>query len=320
MEKPEMAEGPAGEGNGGEAGAAGSSAGDGNPNFFVRAAKRLKLYAELVMFSHTLFSLPFALAAMLMAGGGFPGFWTAFWIVMAFTGARNGANALNRLIDRHIDARNPRTAGRHLPAGTLRRREALGIAVFCFGLLVLSAAMLNPLCLKLLPLAVVIMVVYSYTKRFTWLCHFVLGAACAGASLGAWVAVTGRLEWQPLVLTAANALWVTGFDIIYATSDIEFDRKERLHSIPARFGKTWALLGAAGLHGLTVLLLAAAGWLNGRGAFYYAGVILCAVLLAAEHLLVVRGKILLASYRMNQIMGVVFLVFTCLDFFIKLNP
>lgn len=282
-----------------------------------RAAGRLKLYGELVMFSHTLFSLPFALAAMLMAGGGFPGYWTAFWILMAFTGARNGANALNRLIDRHIDARNPRTAGRHLPAGTLHRREALGIAVFCFALLVLSAFMLNPLCVKLLPLAVIILIAYSYTKRFTWLCHFVLGAACAGASLGAWVAVTGKLEWQPLVLTAANALWVTGFDIIYATSDIEFDRAERLHSLPARFGKTVALWGAAGLHGITVLLLAAAGYLAGRGAFYFTGVGLAALLLAAEHLLVVKGRILLASYRMNQILGTVFFLFTCLDIFVK---
>jgi len=282
--------------------------------------EKLKLYGQLVMFSHTLFSLPFALAAMLMAAGGFPGWSVTVWIILAFTGARTGANALNRLIDRHIDARNPRTSGRHLPAGVLHRREALGIALAGFALLTLSAAMLNPLCLMLLPLAVLVMVMYSYTKRFTWLCHFVLGAACSGASLGAWIAVTGKLEWQPLILTAANALWVTGFDIIYATSDIEFDRAEGLHSIPARFGRRMALAGAAGLHLLTVVLLASAGYMNARGAAYYTGCAAVALLLTAEHLLVRKKLVRLASYNINQIIGVVFFTFTFLDIFVRLSP
>jgi 4-hydroxybenzoate polyprenyltransferase len=279
-----------------------------------KVLRRLRLYGELVMFSHTLFSLPFALSSMLMAAGGFPGFRKAFWILAAFTGARNGANALNRFVDRHIDKKNPRTASRHLPAGILHRREALALALAGFLLLAFSAYRLNPLCLALLPLAVFIMVIYSYTKRFTWLCHFVLGAACSGASLGAWIAVTGGLSWTALVLTGANALWVTGFDIIYGSSDIEFDRQEGLYSVPARFGKRAAAFLAAGLHLSTILLLLAAGISNGRGLFFFAGVLACALLLAVEHRLVVKEKILLASYQMNQIMGMTFLLFVALDF------
>ncbi len=152
---------------------------------------RLRRYGELTLFSHTLFSLPFGLLAMIWAADGLPPLKTFFWILLALVGARNGANAFNRIADLALDKKNPRTSGRPLADGRVSMTEAVILTLLCFGLLVLSAAMLNPLCLGLCPLAIGIFLFYSYTKRFTWLCHFVLGAACGGAPLGAWMAVRG---------------------------------------------------------------------------------------------------------------------------------
>lgn len=285
------------------------------------AFKKLKLYGELVMFSHTLFSLPFALSAMLIAAGGFPGWHKTIWIVLAFTGGRNAANALNRVIDRDIDARNPRTADRHLPSGKLRRRDALLIAVAGTVLLIVSAFMLNPLCVLLLPLAVAAFVVYSFTKRFTWLCHFVLGAACAAASFGAWIAVTGKIEISTFVIAAANAAWVAGFDVIYAIQDIDFDRSEGLYSIPARFGEKLSRLGAAGMHAASIFFLVVTAYLNNLGPLFYTGIGLIAVLFVIEHLLIIPKRIArnsrlinFAAYNMNQIIGISLISFTLLDF------
>lgn len=285
------------------------------------AFKKLRLYGELVMFSHTLFSLPFALAAMLIAAGGFPGLHTALWIVLAFTGGRNAANALNRVIDRDIDARNPRTAGRHLPSGKLHRRDALLIAAAGTALLIVSAFMLNPLCVMLLPLAVAAFVVYSYTKRFTWLCHIVLGAACAAASFGAWIAVTGKIELSTFVIAAANAAWVAGFDVIYAIQDIDFDRAEGLYSIPARFGAKLSRLAAAAMHAGSIFFLLATAYLNRLGPWFYAGVGVIALFFVIEHLLIVPERTArdsrifnFAAYNMNQIIGITLITFTVLDF------
>jgi len=285
------------------------------------AFKKLKLYGELVMFSHTLFSLPFALASMLIAAGGFPGWQKTIWIVLAFTGGRNAANALNRVIDRDIDARNPRTSGRHIPSGRLRRRDALLITAAGTVLLVISAFMLNPLCVMLLPVAVAAFVVYSYTKRFTWLCHVVLGAACAAASFGAWIAVTGRIELSTFIIAAANAAWVAGFDVIYAIQDIDFDRAEGLYSIPARFGEKLSRLAAAGMHGAAVFFLLATAYLNHLGLLFYAGVGIITVFFIIEHILIVPERvgrnsslINFAAYNMNQIIGLTLISFTLLDF------
>lgn len=282
------------------------------------ASGRIKKYLELVMFSHTLFSLPFGLVAMLWAAGGLPPFKTFFWILMALVGARNGANALNRVIDRKIDARNPRTAGRHLPSGTVKVFEALLIAAFCFILMTVAAFMLNPLCVILLPPAIFMFIIYSFAKRFTWACHIMLGMACGGAPLGAWIAVTGRIDWPALLLFAAVALWVAGFDIIYAIQDVEFDTDADLHSIPAAFGVKAALVISALFHLGALALL---GWLYfiiRAGIWYLAGLALIAALLTAEHILAKPSKpvgIKFASYGMNQIVGVVFLVFMTLDVF-----
>jgi 4-hydroxybenzoate polyprenyltransferase len=272
------------------------------------------------MFSHTLFSLPFALSAMLIAAGGFPTWHKTIWIILAFTGGRNAANSLNRVIDRDIDARNPRTAGRHLPSGQLRRRDALLIAAAGTALLIVAAFMLNPLCVMLLPLAVLAFVIYSYTKRFTWLCHIVLGTACAAASFGAWIAVTGKIELSTFVIAAANAAWVAGFDIIYAIQDIDFDRAEGLYSIPARFGEKLSRLAAAGMHGAAIIFLIATAYLNNLGPLFYTGVAVIAVLFVIEHLLIIpnrvseNSRLRFAAYNMNQIIGISLISFTVLDF------
>lgn len=265
------------------------------------------------MFSHTLFSLPFALAAMLIAAGRIPDAATIFWVVLAFTGARNGANALNRIIDRKIDRKNPRTAGRHLAEGSLSLAGAMLFAGVCFLLLLAAAIALGPLCLVLLPIPMLLFVLYSYTKRFTWLCHLILGATCAGASFGGWMAATGEIELNTFILSAANALWVAGFDVIYSLQDYDFDRREGLHSIPVHFGLNGALGLSALMHAAVPLLLLYSGALAGLQAPYFWGVGVISLLLAAEHLMVLPGKldwVPLAAYSMNKLIGPLFLLFS----------
>lgn len=282
--------------------------------------EKIRKYFELVMFSHTLFSLPFGLVAMFWAAGGLPSLQTFFWILVALVGARNGANALNRIIDRDIDARNPRTAQRHMPRGTVRMKEALLIAAVCFVLLTVAAFMLNPLCVLLLPLAAFLFFVYSFTKRFTWACHIVLGIICGGAPVGAWIAVTGRIGWPSLVLGAVVTLWVAGFDIIYGTQDVDFDRDEGLYSIPAAFGIKAALKISTLFHIGVIALLIYLYYLMHMGWLYLTGLALIAMLLAAEHIMVRPSRlksVKIASYGINQIVSVVFFSFTTLNIFVR---
>ncbi|KXG77871.1 UbiA-like polyprenyltransferase [Thermotalea metallivorans] len=283
---------------------------------------RVRTYGELVMFSHTLFSLPFALISMLWAAQGLPPGRIIFWILVALTGARNGANGLNRLIDREIDAKNPRTAHRHLPKGLVKEWEVILLIFFCFALMVLAAFMLNPLCVKLLPLPIFIFIIYSYTKRFTWACHLILGIACGGAPVGAWMAVTGAIGWPSIVLGAMVTLWVAGFDIIYATQDVDFDRSHGLFSIPAKFGIQNGLYISAFFHAGAVSLLMYLHFLMETGWFYLTGIAITAVLLFLEHIIVSPKNLRtmrIASYNINQVVGVVMLIFTALDMFIKIR-
>jgi putative 4-hydroxybenzoate polyprenyltransferase len=283
------------------------------------AFKRIKTYSELVMLPHTLFSLPFAAVSMLWAARGLPEWRVVLWILVAFVGARTGANALNRFIDRHIDAQNPRTAGRHLIKGSVRGYEVIMLSIVSFALLTLSAFMLNPLCLELLPLAIVGFIVYSYTKRFTWLCHIILGIACGGAPVGAWIAVTGRIVWPSIVLGAVVTLWVSGFDIIYGSQDYDFDKSAGLFSIPVRFGVKNALLISAAFHAAAVLLLLYLYFLLHLGAVYLTGVAAVSVLLYIEHKIVSPTNLSnakIASYSINEIVSVVFFIFSALDIFI----
>jgi len=287
---------------------------------------KLRLYGELVMFSHSLFALPFGLMGMLLAANGLPGLRTFFWILVSLVGARNAANAINRLIDLRYDAANPRTAHRHLPQGQVTAGEVLGLSITGFALLFLGAWQLNPLCLMLAPVAVLILVSYSYTKRFTWASHLVLGFACGIAPTASWLAVTGSFAVPPILLSGAVMCWVAGFDIIYATQDVEFDRQAGLHAIPARFGVQNALRIARGLHLAVILLLLAlprflAPPYATLGLFYYLGLLVVSSLLFWEHLLVKPddlNRVTMAAYYVNQIIGVVLLLFTALDVFIKI--
>ena len=281
--------------------------------------KKLKSYGELVMFSHTLFSLPFALIAMIWAAQGLPSGATIFWILIALVGARNGANALNRIVDKDIDKKNPRTASRHLPKGVVKDYEVLAIVFFCFSIFVLAAYKLNPLCFALSPLALFLFIIYSYTKRFTWICHIVLGITCGGAPVGAWLAVTGKFALAPIVLGAVVTLWVAGFDIIYATQDIEFDRKAGLFSIPAKFGLNGALYISSLFHFIMILLLISLYFIMDSGLIYLIGIFISSILLALEHYIVSptnEKTMKIASYHINQVVSVLIFVFTAIDVFI----
>lgn len=285
-----------------------------------RFTGRIRDYGTLVMFQHTIFSLSFAVVSMLLAAGGLPSAGKVVWILLAFMGARTGANALNRVIDAEFDAMNPRTSARQIPQKLLGKPEVIIFSCVCFAVMAISAVMLNPLCLLLSPLALFLMVFYSYTKRFTWLCHLILGVTTACAPVGAWLAVTGTITWVPLIMGAANTLWVAGFDIIYGSQDVDFDRKNGLHSIPVRFGVGNALGIAAFFHAATVILLAAVGFLSPRlGVIYQAGMLLIAILLVVEHRMVSPDRldnVKIASYSINQIVSVVFLAVGLLDVFI----
>lgn len=247
---------------------------------------RLRLYLDLVRFEHTLFALPFAYGGMVLAARGWPGLEVFALISLAMVGARSAAMAFNRLIDRYIDAANPRTAGRHLPRGAISPREVWLLGLLGFALLSVAALNLNPLTAALLPVAVFFLVTYSYTKRFTWLCHFWLGLSIGAATAGGWIAVTG--SFSPVILTfwAAVAFWLAGFDILYATQDLEFDRKNRIFSVPARFGLAGALRIAQASHLLTFLLFMATGWLYLASLVYYLGVLVVGAVLWYEHRLV----------------------------------
>ncbi|MGE4284490.1 MAG: UbiA-like polyprenyltransferase [Clostridia bacterium] len=274
-------------------------------------------YGVLVMFSHTIFSLSFALISMLLASKGVPSPYVVFWILLAFMGARTGANAINRVIDAEIDAKNPRTAVRQLPQGMLKKKEVIIFVSVCFLIMVIAAAMLNPLCALLSPIALFLMIIYSYTKRFTWTCHLVLGVTSAAAPVGAWLAITGKLSWLPLFIGAANTLWVAGFDIIYGSQDYEFDIANGIHSIPAKFGVKNALHIAAFFHGVTLVLLFVVGALSNQlGVIYYIGLMSISILFIVEHKIVSPdnlSNVKVASYSINQLVSIVFLMCGVID-------
>ncbi len=274
-------------------------------------------YGVLVMFSHTIFSLSFAVISMLLVSNGLPSFYVIFWILVAFMGARTGANAINRVIDAEIDAKNPRTATRQLPQGLMNKKEVIIFSVVCFIIMVIAATMLNPLCLLLSPVALFLLVIYSYTKRVTWACHLVLGITSAAAPVGAWLAVSGGITWLPIFMGAANTLWVAGFDIIYGSQDYEFDTANGIHSMAARFGVKNALYIAAAFHTITIALLIVVGILSPQlNMIYYIGLSIIALLFIIEHKLVSPenlSNVKIASYGINQLVSVIFLVCGVID-------
>ncbi len=240
-------------------------------------------FVGLVRLEQTVFALPFAWIGMLLAEGALPDWRVAFWVTMAMVGARTAGMALNRLIDREIDARNPRTCQRDLPAGRVSVRGVRLLAAFSLGLLVLSAGFLNPLCLALSPVAVGLLLLYSYLKRLTWACHVGLGLVQACAPIGGWLAVSGRFELPALLLGLGILLWVGGFDILYACQDLEHDRAVGLHSLPARLGARRAFTVARGFHAGSLGTLAMAGSLLGLGWPWALSLGMVGVLLVWEH-------------------------------------
>ena len=243
---------------------------------------RARIYLASIRFEHTIFALPFAYMGMLLAADGWPG-WEKFGLITAaMIGARTAALAVNRLVDAEIDARNPRTADRAIPTGAMRRAEMAALAVAGLALLHLSAWQLNTTALLLAPAAAVIVIFYSYTKRFTWITHWILGLADSIAAAGAWIAIRGDFGIEPALLALAMLFWIAGFDLVYACQDVDNDRREGLHSIPARFGTAAALWMSRLSHAAAVLSLLALGFAAELGWVYWFGVLAAAGLLVYE--------------------------------------
>ena len=279
-------------------------------------ARRLRDFAELVKFSHTVFLFPFALAALVLAARERPLQWSTLgWVVVALVAARSAAMIMNRIADHRFDAANPRTAGRPLVTGRVSRTLAWVWLVLACALFLAAAWFINPLCFKLAPLALAWVLGYSFSKRFTALCHLWLGAATALAPLGAWLAVTGSWDWRVLVLALAVALWVAGFDIIYACQDIDFDRDQGLNSLPARLGLSGGLWVSRGLHLLALAGFWALGPLFHLGRLYDLGFVLVALALVVEQALVAikRANIPMAFFTVNGVVSIMFFGFVLAD-------
>src|SRR3989440_9715707 len=286
--------------------------------------KKINILYEAIKFEHTIFALPFAYLGMVLAAHGLPTLWQIFWITLAMVGARSFAMATNRLVDASQDALNPRTANRALPKRLLKPIEMLLFALVALALFAFSAWELNPLCLMLLPVALVFLVGYPYTKRFTWLCHLVLGLADGIAPIGGWIAVNPTISvanlLPPVLLGLAVAAWVGGFDLIYSCQDLEFDRKMGLHSIPARFNVAAALTLSTLMHALTIGLFLIVGILLHLGLIYWAGLAISTALLIYEHRLVSPkdlSKLNVAFFNMNGYIALVVFLCTFLAIYIR---
>jgi 4-hydroxybenzoate polyprenyltransferase len=269
-------------------------------------------FASLVKIEHTVFALPFAYIGALLAVHDIPTGHDLLWITLAMVGARSLAMGLNRLIDAEIDARNPRTAGRELPAGVLSRVQVTVFCALAFALYLTACFQLDPLVRWLWPIPLVGFVIYPYLKRFTWLSHLWLGAVDGLAPVGAWVAITGELPWEAWALGAAVAAWIAGFDFFYSLFDREIDRQQGLHSASVRFGVDGTFAGARMLHVATVVLLVATGVGLGLGLAYWLGVACVAALLAYEHSLVRPNdlrRLDAAFFTVNGVISVVFFLF-----------
>ena len=295
----------------------------------LSAFRRIGVYLEMVKVAHTVFALPFALTGMFLAArelgarNALPPARTVFYIVLAMAGARTAAMGFNRLVDAEIDARNPRTRGRAIPSGQVSRPMARVFILMSVALLALSAAKLNALCLQLTPVLLLLLFSYSYMKRFTWASHLLLGACLGAAPLAAWIAVTGAADARVLWICLAVLFWVGGFDVLYALQDIDFDRREGLHSIPRFLGVGPSLWVARSFH------LAMAGFLLvgyhvfGLGGWYLAGLALCVAVLGFEHAIVRKddlSRLNIAFFNLNGVVSIAFCLFTYLDLVLRGRP
>ena len=280
----------------------------------------LRVTLEMIKWEHSIFALPFALCGAMLAAGGLPTAHQLAWIIVAMVAARSAAMAFNRLADAAIDAANPRTRTRALPAGQLTPAFVATFVVFSSAIFVLAASQLNRLALWLSPVALAVLLLYSYTKRFTRWSHLMLGFALGIAPAAAWIAVRGSLDGRILLLTAAVTFWVAGFDVLYACQDFDFDRQTGLHSIPRHLGVVRALWVARSFHVLMLGLLVALLWSFGLGKVAVAGVVVVAALLAYEHSLVSPddlSKLNAAFFTMNGVISVLFLAFVAGDLLLR---
>jgi 4-hydroxybenzoate polyprenyltransferase len=277
---------------------------------------KIKIILDMIKFEHTIFALPFAFTGALLAADGLPPWRTVLWIAAAMFGARSAAMGFNRWADRKFDAENPRTKNRALPMRLVTPMQVVIFTAASSALLLFSAWMLNPLSFYLSPVALAVVFFYSYTKRFTYLSHAFLGLAICLSPIGAWIAVTGKIEPPALVLGAAVLFWLLGFDVLYALQDMEFDRKAGLHSIPERFGIRRSLWISRVSHAVTMAALLWLSILLSLGWFYLAGVFLALCLIIYEHTLVKENDLSqldLAFFNMNGYISVTVFLFTLMD-------
>lgn len=282
---------------------------------------KVALFLREIRIEHTLFALPFAYTGAVMAAHGLPSWSSLGWITLAVLGARTAAMAANRLFDREIDARNPRTARRAVATGALSPASMIWAIVAGLGVLLWAAWMLNPLCVKLMPVAALLLLVYPLCKRFTWLVHFVLGAVDALAPLGAYIGIAGTVTWPAILLFLAVTIWVAGFDVIYALMDVRVDRAQGLRSLPAHFGESTGRVLPGLLHSAMVVLLALAGFIDVAGYAYYLGVIAAAALVLYEDRLFDRAEnVFVLNERVftaNMIFSLVFLATTAAGYALR---
>jgi 4-hydroxybenzoate polyprenyltransferase len=282
--------------------------------------QKLRITLEMIKFEHTVFALPFAFIGALLARKGIPTAWQAAWIIAAMVGGRSAAMTFNRIADFQYDKSNPRTSGRALPRGILSMQFAVAFTIAMSALFVFSAWQLNWLCFYLSFPTLAILLLYSYTKRFTSLSHIVLGFAVGCAPLAAWLAIRGEFAWPPILLSAAVMFWVAGFDLIYALQDVDFDRKTKLFSLPSKFGIASALRVSMLFHALTVLLLTGTATLANLGWIAYVGIAIVAGILYWEHRLVTPhdlSRVNVAFFNLNGYISILLLLTFAGDILIK---
>jgi 4-hydroxybenzoate polyprenyltransferase len=266
----------------------------------------LKTLFSLIKIEHTLFALPLALTGAVLGARGLPPIFTLILMAVAFTAARASAMAFNRIADRHLDAQNPRTVDREIPSGTLSVSQVWGLVLVSIAVFLITSWAINPLCGKLAPFALVVLLGYSYTKRFTHLCHYLLGLALGIAPVAGWIAVTGTVAAAPIVLGFGVMLWTAGFDTLYACQDVEFDRNMGLHSIPAKLGTKKALKIAALSHVAAFLLFILAGALTSLGVGFYLFSTITGGLLIWEHRLITPDDLThldMAFFKVNSLVS-----------------